>query len=126
MVAQNSVRTRRGPGRPFRKGQSGNPGGRPKTRGLIEEIKRACGENGSKLIRAILAIADDQAAPASTRLAALELLLAYGWGQPAPMSEPTSTELPVKRVIFGGRYAPDGTFLTPEEDTVVGTRPAKQ
>ena len=88
-------------------------------------FRRACGENGSKLIRAVLAIAEDQTAPASTRLAAIELLLAYGWGRPAPMPEPPS-EPTVRKVIFGGRYAPDGTFLTPEEDTVVGTRPGKQ
>ena len=38
-MAQNSEQTRRGPGRPFRKGESGNPGGRPL--GLRRAIQEA-------------------------------------------------------------------------------------
>lgn len=42
-MAENSVRTaisRRGAGRPFKPGQSGNPGGRPKSRALTDALEQ--------------------------------------------------------------------------------------
>ena len=112
---------RRGPGRPFRKGQSGNPGGRPRTKGLVQELKRLCGQNGGKLIRGILEMAQDESVPARTRLAAFETLLAYGWGKPSEMGElPDQTAVPVvHEIVFGGRYKPDGSLVRPAEDSLL-------
>jgi hypothetical protein len=41
-MAENSAKTvrRRGPGRPFQKGQSGNPGGRPKKTPLTDALRK--------------------------------------------------------------------------------------
>lgn len=52
-AAQNSGRT--APGRPFPKGQSGNPGGRP--RGLTSAVKEKCGVDGRQLIDGLYLIA---------------------------------------------------------------------
>ena len=58
-MAQNSEGTaskrRRGPGRPFEKGQSGNPGGRPKTKVLTERLQEALQENDGAAARWIIA-----------------------------------------------------------------------
>ena len=58
-MAQNNegaaTKRRRGPGRPFEKGQSGNPGGRPKTKVLSERLREALQENDGAAIRWIIA-----------------------------------------------------------------------
>jgi hypothetical protein len=41
----------------FRKGQSGNPGGRARGGSLIAAIRSSCGQNGSSLIDALRTIA---------------------------------------------------------------------
>ncbi len=57
-MAQNSTKTakkRRGPGRPFLPGQSGNPGGRPK--GFAEYVRSRVGEIGEKLVDGAMVLA---------------------------------------------------------------------
>lgn len=88
MPAQNSKRTAV-PGRPFKKGQSGNPGGRPK--GLGEEIRKRLGESGKKLVDAHEAIAfanaewlaaHDYEVPSNLeRQKSLDWLADRGWGK---------------------------------------------
>src|SRR5688572_3142156 len=63
-----------GPGRPFQKGQSGNPTGRPKRDREIEELAR------QHTPAAIAALAE--ALNGKDRVAAANVLLAYGWGKP--------------------------------------------
>lgn len=63
-----------GPGRPFQKGQSGNPTGRPKRDREIEELAR---QHTPAAIAALVAALNDK-----DRVQAAALLLAYGFGKP--------------------------------------------
>lgn len=57
-MAQNSelkARRQGGPGRPFRKGESGNPGGRPKSKILSAELRKALEANDGVLARWLIA-----------------------------------------------------------------------
>ncbi|MGH7066773.1 MAG: DUF5681 domain-containing protein [Acetobacteraceae bacterium] len=65
-------------GRPFRKGQSGNPGGRPKRAVEIQALAR---RHTSSAIATLLEIAT-RGASESARVAAANALLDRGWGKP--------------------------------------------
>ena len=64
----------------FMKGQSGNPGGRPREIGEIKDLARA---HTADAIEALASIAVDLSAPASARVAASEALLNRAWGRPS-------------------------------------------
>jgi len=64
----------------FVKGQSGNPGGRPKALREVEEIAR---EHSPLAIRTLSTIAGDEAAPPAARVSAASILLDRAWGRPA-------------------------------------------
>ncbi len=76
----------RGPGRPFRKGQSGNPSGRRADLGHVRELARTHTEDA---IAALAGIMRDGDEPAAARARAAELLLDRGWGRP---TQPISGE----------------------------------
>jgi hypothetical protein len=63
-----------GPGRPFQKGQSGNPTGRPKRDREIEELAR---QHTPAAIAALV-----EALNGKDRVPAAALLLAYAYGKP--------------------------------------------
>jgi hypothetical protein len=63
-----------GPGRPFQKGHSGNPGGK---RHKLSEIEALAREHAPAAIEALLKALDDK-----DRVPAAALLLAYGFGKP--------------------------------------------
>ena len=69
-----------GPGRRFKPGQSGNPGGRP--RGLSEVIGLAR-RHTADAIRVLCEVASQTGAHPSARVAAAVALLERGWGKPA-------------------------------------------
>jgi hypothetical protein len=65
----------------FQKGQSGNPGGRPRAvKGLREALIRRYGQDGDKLVARLEALSAGR--NRKIALAATELLLAYLAGKP--------------------------------------------
>ncbi|MDA8048508.1 MAG: DUF5681 domain-containing protein [Rhodospirillales bacterium] len=67
-------------GRPFRKGQSGNPGGRPKT---AEGIRVLARRHTAGALATLIEIAKG-GANESARVAAANALLDRAWGKPGP------------------------------------------
>src|SRR5262245_17404826 len=67
-TAQNSAGTARVIGRPFERGVSGNPSGRP--RGLARTTRELVGDDGRALVELWLAIAQDPMQRTSDRLEA--------------------------------------------------------
>ncbi len=80
----------------FKKGQSGNPGGRPKELGDIRELARAHTTAAIEtLVRALDAKSEQ------TRVTAAEALLSRGWGKPqqsVEMSGKDGAPLPPTRI----------------------------
>ena len=66
-------------GRPFKRGESGNPGGRPRAVRAVEEAAKAHTETA---LATLAEICGDQKAPPAARVAAAEALLNRGWGRP--------------------------------------------
>jgi hypothetical protein len=85
VAAQNSVETaERVVGRPFPKGVSGNPGGRP--RGLVRRI-RAETRDGDELLEFMVSVFRDESAARRDRIAAAAWLGERTWGKPPRRGE---------------------------------------
>jgi Family of unknown function (DUF5681) len=115
-MAQNrdqAAARRRGPGRQFSKGQSGNPGGRPKELAHVKELAR---EHTVAAVKALAEIMGNTEEPAAARARAAEALLNRAWGTPESTanvnvsSEPTTEQL--IQVILGD----------PELAAIIGAR----
>jgi Family of unknown function (DUF5681) len=76
-LRETTARKSRGQGRPFQKGVSGNPGGRPKGDATVKELARAHTLEAIETLVAML-----EAESERTRVAAAEALLSRGWGTP--------------------------------------------
>ena len=66
-------------GRPFRKGQSGNPAGRPKA---VADIRDLAKQHGPAAIEILFAIAQNGKTPAAARVSAATAILDRGYGRP--------------------------------------------
>jgi hypothetical protein len=62
----------------FRPGQSGNPGGRPKTTALLRQLAQ---DQAEANVRALVEIRDNKRASASARIAAIRELFDRGFGK---------------------------------------------
>jgi Family of unknown function (DUF5681) len=66
-------------GKPFKKGQSGNPGGRPKA---IAEIRELAREHTGEAVETLMSIMTDPKAAPAARVSAANALLDRGYGKP--------------------------------------------
>ena len=87
---ENSARTATPRGRPFKPGQSGNPGGRPKLTGRALEVRRACREASVRAVERLAELleADDL----GVSLRAAEALLTRAWGAPGSEADVRQTD----------------------------------
>jgi len=63
----------------FRKGESGNPGGRPRADAPVSELAR---EHTEAALKTLAGVMQDAQAPAPARVRAAEALLDRAWGRP--------------------------------------------
>ena len=82
-------------GRPFKKGQSGNPGGRP---AAIAEVRDLAREQTEESMKALVSIRDDTKAPPAARVSAANSLLDRGWGRTTQVIS-GDTENPHKIIV---------------------------
>jgi hypothetical protein len=66
-------------GKPFQKGQSGNPGGRPKVVAKVRELAR---DHTSKAVETLVSIMTNTKAAPAARVSAANSLLDRGYGKP--------------------------------------------
>ena len=108
-TAPESTAPRRVVGRPFVKGVSGNPGGRPAS--VVERVRRLAGKYKSRAMRTLVQIMEDDEQPPDERRKAAETVLAYYAGRPAVVQEVTGRGgTPVGPLVAVNV----GTGLTPE------------
>ena len=77
-------------GKPFKKGFSGNPGGRPREVGDLRELAR---EHTEEALQAIIAVMNDPEAPAAARVAAAGLIWDRGYGKAVQSQEITVRQI---------------------------------
>jgi hypothetical protein len=77
-------------GKPFQKGVSGNPGGRPKVLGDVQELAR---QKSPEAIITLANIMHDEKAPPAARVAAANALLDRGYGKPTQPISQTLTKV---------------------------------
>ena len=73
----------------FKKGQSGNPGGRPKE---IAEVRELAREQTEFAIETLVRIAGDKKATHAAQVSAASALLDRGWGKPIQAMEHTGKD----------------------------------
>jgi hypothetical protein len=66
-------------GRPFRKGESGNPGGRPK---VVAEVRELARTHTADAVGTLVSIMNDPKCSPAARVSAANALLDRGYGKP--------------------------------------------
>lgn len=99
----------------FKKGQSGNPGGRPKVVGEVKELARA---HTVDAMQALAKIVKDNTAPAAARVAAATALLDRGYGKPTQHIEADVRHNLVSILASIGASGEDTPTLEDEPDSV--------
>lgn len=90
-------------GRPFEKGKSGNPSGRPKDN---PELKEACRSHTMECIAVLVGIVNNSKSKDNDRIKAAEVLLDRGYGKPVQSVDLDAKNIP--QVVFvGGDNVPD-------------------
>lgn len=95
MTENSNKSAKRRPGRPFQKGQSGNPGGRPK---ISEDVKEAARAHTQKAIETLVNVLDFGDSSAA-KVRAAEALLNRGWGTPTQSISVDPESAPVRFVF---------------------------
>jgi Family of unknown function (DUF5681) len=74
---------------PFKKGQSGNPGGRPK---VIADVREAARSHSVTAIKALVEILENNNAPPAARVTAANSILDRGYGRAVPVNATVSSQ----------------------------------
>lgn len=93
--------------RPFKPGQSGNPGGRAKIPASVVEASRALTKKAIKTLEEIML---DTSTPPSIRVNAAQALLDRGWGKPAQHLD-VSTDQPGTNIYFDYSNLSEGEMV---------------
>ena len=85
------------------KGQSGNPGGRPR---ILEAVRDIARESTTLAIETLRTIAADTDAPHAARVSAATALLDRGWGKPLQGVAMMTVAAPTRATSLPGSCAP--------------------
>ncbi len=99
LAENNAISAARPRGRPFQRGQSGNPGGRPKIVAGVRELAR---QHAKEAIGTLAGIMRDPRAPAAARIAAANALLDRGWGKPDQFKPEAGDGTPTVYIVRWG------------------------
>jgi hypothetical protein len=113
--------TERKVGKPFQKGQSGNPGGRPKE---IVEVKELARQHTPEAIATLARIMMNAKAMDAARVAAANALLDRGWGKAAQSLDVTVKHSFVDTLRDLERIRRETVGIVGEGVAQVGERPA--
>lgn len=85
----------------FKKGKSGNPGGRPKVVGEVQELARA---QTVAAVKTLVSVMGDKKQAASARVSAATAILDRGYGKPAQsiVGDPDNPIQHIHEVIMRG------------------------